>query len=303
MAKLVFDREARVSDLNSHVEEWQNKGPQAGTMVGHGQFFIYLPERADERTYVRTPVKVKAEMILSPNQLDWQNVASITIPCRARVEKVSADHILSVINVPIKIEAELLLTPEMSFMYKKPINPRDAEMPQNVTDSSEPDLQRPLSISRADKYEEDLPKTLGEVPVESGDLKAAACEGGSRGDEAAGVKKLGDEEMFGTSHRVGFHLPAKNMEGPSELFNNFQPYYQAVRRRETLMKELGMKLKDELKMRRVHRYREELSCCPCLLSFTKLKEVDMAGWFVFKSGPNIRISIAEILLQDFLEGL
>lgn len=85
-------------------------------MLGQGQFSIYLPRRVDAEYYVRSPVKVKAEMLLSPEHLGGRSPGSI--PCRARAEKLTRENGLSVVNVPIKIEAELLLTPGMAFSYK-----------------------------------------------------------------------------------------------------------------------------------------------------------------------------------------
>ncbi|KAL2612902.1 hypothetical protein R1flu_024594 [Riccia fluitans] len=90
-------------------------------MLGQGQFSIYLPRRVDAEYYVRSPVKVKAEMLLSPENLGGRSQGSI--PCRARAEKLTRENGLNVVNVPIKIEAELLLTPGMSFSYK-PASPQ-----------------------------------------------------------------------------------------------------------------------------------------------------------------------------------
>ncbi|KAL3678227.1 hypothetical protein R1sor_021183 [Riccia sorocarpa] len=89
--------------------------PKSHNMLGQGQFSIYLPRRVDAEYYVRSPIKVKAEMLLSPDNLGSRSQGSI--PCRARAEKLTRENGLKVVNVPIKIEAELLLTPGMSFSH------------------------------------------------------------------------------------------------------------------------------------------------------------------------------------------
>ncbi|BBN17720.1 hypothetical protein MPTK1_7g16480 [Marchantia polymorpha subsp. ruderalis] len=113
-------------------------------MLGQGQFSIYLPRRVDAEYYVRSPVKVKAEMLLSPEHLGGRSPGSI--PCRARAEKLTRENGLSVVNVPIKIEAELLLTPGMAFSYK-PATPQ-SPTPQDIHEGSLLD-SRPLPVAES----------------------------------------------------------------------------------------------------------------------------------------------------------
>ncbi|KAG6543527.1 hypothetical protein Mapa_015021 [Marchantia paleacea] len=113
-------------------------------MLGQGQFSIYLPRRVDAEYYVRSPVKVKAEMLLSPEHLGGRSPGSI--PCRARAEKLTRENGLSVVNVPIKIEAELLLTPGMAFSYK-PATPQ-SPTPQDIHEGSLSDT-KPLPVAES----------------------------------------------------------------------------------------------------------------------------------------------------------
>lgn len=92
---------------------------KAPSILGKGQFSIFLPRRMDSEYYVKSPVKVKAEMFLYPKQLGVGGLCLRSIPCSAKVQKLTEDNHFDIVNVPIKIEAEVLLSPGFNHSSRR----------------------------------------------------------------------------------------------------------------------------------------------------------------------------------------